>query len=238
MVVKIPFPKNASLSVSVGQKVKINDPFYASSEETEVEISVDKELGIKPKEIFQCIKVVIGDELKEGDLVAEKKKLLGRKKILSKDNARVSHIDHESGRIVLTTSTQSELSKSTFFTGEIKEIDEDKGQISIDIGPGTEYKATLNEDFGGEISCIDSIEFYSLDEESIKDRIILLHTVQSHFTTKLEALGAKGIVYVKGSFETELPSAKISAEDYEDMKSSKKSYIIFSTVSKSGFTYN
>lgn len=239
MVVKLQVPDNATILFKKGQKVKIGDRFYASQKEASSHIQLSKKLGVKAQDIFQYTKVIVGNSIKKGAIIAEKKKFIGKKRVASPYSGTVKHIDHISGDIIIQTSSKDSNKVKTFFTGEVRQIDNKKHLIELEIAKPLSISAKGTGDIGGEIYAFDEKDYFSFTAEDIKDRIILIHTVQSHIESKIEALGGAGIIYVSGKPDSSLPTIKCTKkEDFERLQSGKYAYVIFSTREKKAFAYN
>lgn len=238
MLVTLQLPKKAQAKVKPGQKVKVGDPFYSSLDEEEASISVVTTLGIKPADIFQYVTVVVGDTIKQGDVVAERKKFVGKKTTTSEVEGTVKHIDHAAGSIVVATYSSRGGTVQTFFTGEIKDVDTKALTVSVNVGKGVEIPAKGDVDCGGELAVFDEKEYFSITMEDVRDRIILTHTLQSHIETKLEALDAAGVIYVKGTPEGEIPCIKLSKkEDFDILAKGTQSHVVYSTHDNKLYAY-
>jgi hypothetical protein len=238
MVVKLRIPEKARILVEDGQKVKIGDPFYSTASEEELSISLVKELGIRAQDIFKFIKVVVGDSLHEGDILGERKKVIGKKTLTSPMSGTIKRIDHTSGSIVISTLTQSGSTIRTFFTGEIKSTSEGAGYIEVEIGKQKEFPGSGPEDCGGEWTTIESRNFFTYSSEDIKDRILLVDEVQSHIEAKIDALGGAGIIYVEGSQPTSIPGVQVNNETFEKIKEASCTYLLYSSEEQKIFGYN
>lgn len=239
MVIKLQVPQGTKIIVSKGQKVAHGEPFYSHHSEETHSIDVANELGIKPADIFAHVKGVVGDSVAEGATIAEKKKLLKKKKIQSPIAGTITKIDHDTGTVHISTLSKDGGTVPAFFTGEIKEIDSNDNLIHIEVGNTYSFDIQADRDSGGEIFVIDEIDYFQISEDEIKDRILVTDTVQSHIEAKAEALGACGLLYNKGDSSSSMPSAKIpKKEELEKLKKGKYTYVIFSTYEKKGFAYN
>lgn len=238
MIVKIDIPHDAHPLLKKGQKVKIGDPFYATTSEEDAIISFVKELGIKAQDIFRYTKIVIGDTINIGDIVGEKKKLLGKKTLVSNVAGKVKHIDYSTGNLVVSTASAHENTTSAFFAGEVTNISEEGTFIEVDIGKAHEYKASGKADCGGMLSKLSDKDFYSYSADEIVDKMILIHSLQSHIEAKTDALGASGILYVEGDTTDTIPTVKIDESVFEALTTSKDIYMLFTTHEGKLFGYN
>lgn len=229
MVVKLHIPENAQLLVTKGQKVKVHEPFYSLASDEDMIIPFAKQLGIKPKDIFKYAKVVVGDMLKEGDQLGERKKVIGTKKVQTENAGTVKHIDFNTGDITIAIPSAKGSEVATFFTGEIVDISDEEHSVSVEIGKADTYEATGMTDLGGTLGYISDKEFFTCGEEDVKDRIILLDTVQSHIETKIEALGAEGVIFTEGEAPSSMPSIKLAqSSDFEKLKAEEDKAVLFS----------
>lgn len=237
MEVTLHYPSDAELLVKKGKKVSPGEPFYSVQEHSETVVEIASKLRIKPQDIFQCVKVVVGQDVDKGLILAEKKQLLGSKKILCAYSGTVSHINHESGTIHIHAKTDGGCIFNTFFSGTITEIHSKKHTLTVDIGDAFSFDLqNVTDQAGGALSHIDASAMLTATSEEISDRIILIDSVQSHNLNKLEALDASGILYLDGTPETQLPSAQfVKKEDFSKLESGKYAFVLVTKVK--GYAY-
>src|SRR5207253_305148 len=106
-----------------------------------------------PSEIFITLKKVIGEPVKRGELVAEKKAFLKKQQYYSEYDGILKEIDHTSGSLLITVKSQQEETIYSFFKGIINELEDTK--VHVELGNGIKIQAIeIDNDFGGEISQI------------------------------------------------------------------------------------
>ncbi|OGK44536.1 hypothetical protein A2957_00690 [Candidatus Roizmanbacteria bacterium RIFCSPLOWO2_01_FULL_38_11] len=239
MTIKLQLPEDSFLIAKEG-KVLIGDPLYSQGQELTETVHLSEKLNIKPEKIFQHLRVVIGDEVKKGTILAEKRGLLGMSSASSEHEGKIAHIDHTSGTMTIATSTSKKKAIPSFFEGIIETFDSSKKLLTIEIGKAKPIELKEVSNNGGGKVCIlnPETDYFTLTEEQISGSIIVLDEPQLHFEPKLEALSIRGYAFLKGTPSTDLPYIKIkSIEDYGVLRSGKYSHIIFSSFEKKALLY-
>lgn len=238
MVVKLQIPESAEIHLTKGQKVTVHEPFYSQASHEDIVVPFARKLGIKPQDIFKHTKVVVGDQIKEGDVLGEKKRVIGTSKLTADSAGTVKRIDHLTGEIVISAISDRSRATPAFFSADVTDISEEDHTISVELGKTIEYDATGDIDCGGMLNYIPDKDFFLCGEEDVKDRIILLDTVQSHIETKIEALGAEGVIFVEGTPPTSIPSIQLkSASDFEKLKEADDKRVLFSHLDSKLYVY-
>jgi len=193
MEIKIKIPAEAKVLVKEEEKIEFNQDLFHTKAEKEIKINVCDQLKISPEKIFNYLKKFIDDAVKEGEIIAEKTTLIGKKKLKSPISGKIKAINHENGEIVIVAPLIEKTIQS-YFQGKVKKID--KKEIIVQIFEKKSYpiKKTSG-DFGGEV-------FYfhpnaPVDAEMVEKKIVIAESLTSIDQIKIETLGAAGIVTLK-----------------------------------------
>src|SRR3990167_9049048 len=89
--------------IKVGQEVDFTTPLIKKGAQEEKTIPISSALRISPSKIFLYLKKFVGDEIKQGELVAEKKTLFDKRQYLSEYDGTIKEIDHENGNLIVAT---------------------------------------------------------------------------------------------------------------------------------------
>ena len=230
MIITIPIPPHASLLCKVGDKVDLGSPFYQRKKTSDEIIEAAKKLDIKPEKIFKYTVRYVGENVNSGDVLAQKKGLLGSNKVTAKHSGILKEINHIEGTIVMSLEHEEESVVGCYFKGEIKEIT--ASTLRLVVGKGIEITASKSPQlFGGMV-----VYFSSPDKQEFSDasgKIVVSQTLSHYQTSKLEALGAKGFITL-ALIETQIPYAQIAHEaDYSKIISDRYSHcLIDDTYSK------
>lgn len=242
MVITITLPADAEILIKPGESVNFGDKLYQIARKNNLRVDIAKKLKIAPDKIFNFVIKVIGEEVKKGELLAQKKGFLTTKKVFSPVAATIREINHRTGEIILTTTDQS-AKKSVlgyaFFRGKVLTIDNDL--LKVDIEGGTPYPLrSVNNDGGGELFYfLDEAIYFTADENRIKDKIIVFNEAKPHIVVKCDALGCAGFLFASGEMESDQPSAILEKkEDFDKLVAQKLSYALFSKHDRSVIVYD
>ncbi len=247
MKIALTIPKDAKVKVLSGKSVSFGDPLFETKQTVEMRINVMNSLKIDNKDLFQSLNFLIGDPVKRGDILAQKKGYLKTRKVYSEYTGTVSEINHETGDVTITTTGQSDTAtedtsiQPAFFKGEIESIDEKMKKIIINISGGTEILLKdASADGGGELYYFsDESHYFTASEDELSERIIIVSDLKPHVVAKCEALGCNGFIYLKkgGDISTS-GGAVLDIASFNKLTSSKKKYILYSTSEKKAVVYD
>jgi hypothetical protein len=193
MDIKIPLPKQGKILVKEDQKINFNQPIFEASTERNIEVDIASSLKIHPSKIFTYLKKFIEDEVKENDVLAERKTFFGTKKAVSPQSGKIKEINHETGIVIISALIDKKTIYS-YFSGKVKTIE--KNTMIVSLTNAKEYPIkNASDDFGGE--CFFFLADVPIDAELIENKILVTKSINSLDQTKIEALGAKGIVTIK-----------------------------------------
>lgn len=239
MIITLTLPNNTHLIAKKGEIINFGDPLYEIESRKEIIINIADKLGIRPENIFRYMVKVIGDKVKKGELIAKKKDFIRSQKIFSDYDGIIREINHQRGEVVLAMDKNNQKIVQSHFKGTIEDIK--KNQLKIKIENGKEFDLKdINQDGGGEVFYFKKESlFFSITEEQIENKIIVLENLKSHIETKCEALDCAGFLFLGGKMISNLPSAKIkNIDDYRGICELEKKYVIFSKEDKIGIMYD
>lgn len=219
MAITLNYPAGAKLLIKSGQEVDFGEPFYKIEKKRKLQIDVSKKLGISPDRIFKSLKKFVGEEMKKGEIIAEKKSFLDHQKLISDFDAQLCEVNHKDGTITIDIKSEESLTKAVFFKGEVVEIT--KGEIKLKISNQKEFSireiTNLDEEqSGGEVYYY-LPEKKDVTEEEIDNRVIVVKKITAYNQVKFEALGAIGfLVQDDLPDKTDRPVAKLKG--VEDLK--------------------
>ncbi|OGK19049.1 hypothetical protein A2866_00390 [Candidatus Roizmanbacteria bacterium RIFCSPHIGHO2_01_FULL_39_8] len=195
MIISIPIPDDSACILKKNQSVDFQTPYIERKTHTDSSIAVSTELGIKPDAIFRYLKKFVGDQINKGDVLAEKKVLLGYRKITSEFSGTIKEINHYQGEIVLSITEDTKEKALSYFRGEVEEVT--RHHIKLSVKSAKEYelkRASAN--FGGEAVYVKN-QSTNLNAENTADKILVIESLSSYMASKAEALGIKGMITFK-----------------------------------------
>lgn len=231
-------PDNATIVVKTGTVVGCSSPLYEINKSIPTVVPVSELLHCKPEDIFHVLVHVIGDSVKEHDVIAQKKGVIGKKKVYAPVAGVIDSIDHNNGTITLNTNQKESEVKLAQVEGIIKQIDTVKNTILITIVKGIEFDVNeISGEGGGEISLI-SHDFETIDISMVHDKIVLIKTIFPALASKFDALGAIGIVYESGNHTADIPYVQLKhLDDFIKLESLKNKKMYFITHKKKILVY-
>lgn len=237
MKVPVKVPINKKLLVKAGQKVDFTTPFFEKTKSSMVELEIAKTLDFPPDKIFRFLKKVIGDSIKAGDLLAEKKGILSTKQFNSNITGIIREINHLNGNLVIELDGNESSVELCFFAGEIDNIEEEIVTLNVE----KVFKADTAP-FMGDLGA--KIHYHvsptqPISEEDVADRFIFISNISPLDHAKIEALGAKAyITNIQKSFKTKISQLILqNVDDYELILKEQFPFCISSPDLKSIFFY-
>lgn len=181
-------------------KVSVNDKLtpetvIAEKKSGKTEIINLSSFGIDSKNLQKSLKKNIGDNVKEGDIIAIKpgKLGVGGKKIVSKYFGTITKIDEKSGEIFIRNSVD-EVSEKIFspVVGIVDFCNNEKIVIKTDRETII-ADDSLGKKGEGEIYYIEDLDFNKLTID-ISDNVVLVKKLDKTSLFKIIGLGANGII--------------------------------------------
>ncbi len=211
MLTEIPYDGDRALAIKTGMAVDFNTPLYKGSTKREERIEVASLLAIHPQTIFTHLKKNVGDTVKKGELLAEKKSFFGQKHIVSDLDGVITEVDHIEGIVLLETQSD-EFVETCWFTGTIQAIT--KTHISLKVGSHQTVEVKhIERDFGGSVWLM-----HSHTDNAPASPVALAEKFTTYDIAKLEALGGTGFIATYAfTGETILPHTEFKLKNgYED----------------------
>src|SRR3989338_9703771 len=138
MLINIPIPEDASCILKKNQSVDFDTPYIERKTLSSASIPVSSQLGIKPESIFRYLKKFVGDQIIKGDTLAEKKTVIGNRKVVSEFAGKIKEINHYQGEIILSVSEDRKEKTLAYFKGDVEEITH--SHVKIKVGEGKEFE--------------------------------------------------------------------------------------------------
>src|SRR3989344_7443649 len=126
MNITVSIPDGVKCLLKTGQKVEFSTPFLENKVINDITIPVAKKLNIASDKIFNYLKKFVGDSIGNNEIIAEKKGLIGRSKIISNSPGIIKEINHYTGEIIVSYPTSQKDQLLAFFKGEVSGIDKKK----------------------------------------------------------------------------------------------------------------
>lgn len=210
MDIFISFSGDDKCILTKGQSVDFTTPFLAKKAVQDVKISISRKLQIAPDKIFKYLKKFVGDDVKKGELLAEKKSFLSTKKVKSEVAGRVKEINHFEGNLVISQ-IESELQQvPAYFKGEVSEILNNGIKLKAKDVKSFELKSATKT-IGGECIYIKGRGSTSgVNVDFSADKILVIGSISPYLQRKAEALGIKALITSKSnSIDPHVPQAQI-----------------------------
>jgi hypothetical protein len=205
--------------------------------EAEVVVEVADTLGIEAKAIFKHLKADLGEFLKEGQVLAEKKGLFGGQKVLAPKDAEVRGINHEDGTVTLAVNETTDVP----FGLKAKFVKKEKGgNLLFEAARGVEIpvQTSLDTNFGGQCSYISSSGDVTID--NCERKIIVSEGIDLMDQAKMAALGPMAVVSYEASYH-DLAVPLLLLEDKSDWQSlfaKKYHFCLYLQGGKTVYFYN
>lgn len=215
------------LLIKQGQDVDFATLLSKKGSEEQKIIPLSVLLKIPPEKIFLYLKKFVGEEVTRGELLAEKKSVLGKKQYLSEYEGLIKEIDHEKGNLVLTIQAETKQVLNAYFKGKIE--DTKKNEITLIVKDMKRFELKeATTDFGGEVFFIDESSLGTVMPELVKNKVILVESIKPYNQSKLEVMGVIGFVSIQGlSDTTPPPFARIkNLDDWDQIKKLKLPYCL------------
>jgi hypothetical protein len=202
VLLPITVPHGFEIHVTVGDAVKVGTVLAKQTSQTGSAIPLSDALQIPPRRVAKYLKVKPGDSIATGDVLAEKKSLLSRQKVLSEVSGTVIGFERDNGQLfikpegVADTNTENLISP---IVGSVTVCNND--QIVIE----TEKDILLGSDGIGTSSEGQVITLKEQNGESggsmlvalnatIIDNILLVEESDRDVLLKAIGMGVKGII--------------------------------------------
>ncbi|HLD27209.1 MAG TPA: hypothetical protein VJB63_04630 [Patescibacteria group bacterium] len=237
MLITMSLPKNAELLAEKGKKITYHDPLYRMHNGSDHIIDIGQKLSISPKHIFNYMIKMVGEKVRKNEIIAHRKNTFSVKNVHADTDGVIQKIDHLSGHITIHIDKDENHIVQSFFTGTIQEKENNTLTIYLEKGQRIEL-VDITHDSGGKIFYFtDESLYFNINEEGIKNRIVIIEYLSPHIQIKCEALGARGFGYVEKKGQIVLPHMVFKKDDYIKMLQSRQTFIICSAFEKSAILY-
>lgn len=224
--------------IKSGQDIDFTSPLVKKGSQEEKVIPLSQALKINPSKIFLYLKKFVGDDIKQGELIAEKKSLLDKKQYLSEYDGVIKEIDHEKGDLVVTTNKETSQIVYSYFKGKIHEVK--KGEVTLDVKESKKFSAKeVTADFGGPVLFIKEEELVAISPDDVRGKVVFSEGLKSYNQSKLEVMGVVGFVSNHSITDpTPPPFAKIKeAVDWEQLNKVKLPYCLIDKKTSTIYFY-
>lgn len=206
-------PKNSEILVSVGSEISEGETLaktYVSK--NTLSFPLASILKVKPDNIFRFMLKKVGEYVKNGDLIAQKKGFLGifKKKFHSPVDGTIDSIDAATGDLIIKLAAQEYPFKSDV-NGRVVEVSNDLVSVefkAMEISAETSYNGKK----------VGKLSFKALEGEMEGEILAVKEEVGRDFLFKASAMGALAIICpdemkdVIGTFDFEKKLKVLSKE--------------------------
>src|SRR3989344_5524482 len=215
MNIIVSIPDGVKCLLKTGQKVEFSTPYLENKVVNDITIPVAIKLNIASDKIFSYLKKFVGDSIEKNEIIAEKKGLIGKSKIISNSTGVIKEINHYSGEIIVSSPTSQKDQVLAFFQGEVSGID--KKQVKLEVQDAHEFICKqISADFGGETFYLKNAA-ESMFAPQMSNKILVIESVTPYLLTKAEALGIEGFVSLKSPLQ-DSTIAKAQIRNIDDFK--------------------
>jgi len=197
-------------SIKNGDQVVVGQVIASKTDSDEEKINVPKELAIARNKVKKVLKKSPGDEVKEGDIIAQKKSFLGQTVTLrSRVSGTVTRYERDSGNLVIKTGVSSEPDNLISPVDGIVSLCDNK-QIVIDTEKNVLIaEKVVGEKGQGEILLLKTDDPYHLNTQAI-GKIVVGGNLTREMLLKGIGIGVIGLI-----------GSKISDEDLDYLTEKK-----------------
>lgn len=234
MMPNISIPHNARLKVNLGDKLNFGDPLFEIVDEEIVNIDIAKKINVKPERMFRHLTHLVGDTVGKGVVIAKKTTFFSSNEFVCEYSGILQSINHQDGSIDIKIQKSNKKIINSFFKGTIEKID--KYKIQIDVENATKQEIDeISFDFGGPIFRFENEnQYFSMNEDEIKNHVIIMKEMKTNILAKLKTLQAAGYIFERGEINLDCPYAKI--DDVAKIAANKK-HCLISNLDKAIYLY-
>lgn len=224
MILSIPIPERGKPLIKAGQQVGFETPLFEEKVRKETRIAISQKIEVQPSKIFHHLKHLVGDTIKKGDLIAEKKSLFSSKSYKSEFDGILKEVNHTDGTILIEVDTSDDVVIKAYFQGEVAELG--KGEVQLKVNHAKEYELKEAIDVFGGKACFLKSEDEIIEEEMIEGHVVIAESISGYAQMKLEALGAAGFATLRTlSEQTDVPHVLFKQiDDFHDAVKHKMPY--------------
>lgn len=235
MLPTISIPHNARLKVNLGDKLDFGNPLFEIIDEEIVNIDIARKIDVKPERMFRHLTHLVGDVIEKGVVIAKKTTFFSSNEFVCEYSGILQSINHQDGSIDIKIQRSSKKAINSFFKGTIEKIDKYKIQIEIEKNSHKQEVDEISFDFGGPIFRFENeTQYFSMNEDEIKNHVIVMKEMKSNILAKLKTLQAAGYIFEKSEIDPSCPYAKI--DDVGKIATNKK-HCLISNLDKAIYLY-
>ena len=227
------------LQLNPGQAVDFDTPLVKTVTKELIRLQVAQDLGIPNDKIFMHVSKIVGDNVESNEILATKKSTFGSKQISSPKSGVITQIDHETGSLLIETSSESLGVTKCFFKGVVKEIK--NSDITLEVKSSDKYKLKdVVGDFGGEVIYQNEQHLEDLTGDDLKNKVIFTESIKPGEAVRVDVLGANGIVTCEDIKEKEgVLSAEVEDKNsWKDIAATKHTYCIVDKKNATMYLYD
>lgn len=205
--ITLPISHQAKILLEVGDHITSKTILAKLGESSEGEtIHLAKLLGVANDKISHYLKKNIGEDIEEGEVIAQKKGLFSHSVVRSPIKAKLAQLDLSKGSInLLKYSKEKKADLVSPIEGKVVTIG--KSAIEIEINNHL-FKGVKGEgqDAVGDLCYLKGENLGISDSQNdVEEAIVLVKSMQEATIVKFSVIGAKGAVIVKVNGEPSLP---------------------------------
>lgn len=220
-LVHFPFPgRDIKLKVKVGDKINSETVLAEFPQASKLQIiPIAKIFAINGEKIPKYLKKNIGEIVKKGEVIAEKRQVFSQLLLKSPVEAKLKEIDLKKGTLTLEVSTDENEKMICPIPGRIKNISSNFIELEID---GEVYSAIggSGKNVRGCIKYIQGERIGILDvTEEVGENILLCENISGELVAKLEVVGVLGLITCnKFARDIEIPYLYVSSDVFGKIK--------------------
>ncbi len=226
MKVPVKIPQSSEMLIEAGQRVDFTTPLLKRRGKKTIQIPIAEIMRFSPDKIFLKLKKTIGDRITQGDLLAEDKSMFGSKRYLSQIDGILKEINHVEGSLIVEQNSEDSDMLHCFFTGEVEAIYD--GYLDLKVKNAHKAETAEPIDYiGAELFYNSNDGSSMIVEDDINGKCIVTEDLNPMDHSKIEALGALGIISVR-----KIPSMALTQiilhkpEDFETILSKRYPFVI------------
>lgn len=227
------------LQLTEGQTVDFNTPLIRTVTKEFIKIQIAQELGIPNDKIFMHVSKIVGDTVDANEILATKKTTFSSRQISSPKSGTISQIDHETGSLLIETTSENAGVVKCYFKGVIKDLK--NSRITLEVKSSDRYSLKdVVGDFGGEVIYIDELHLTDLNADDLINKVIITESIKPGEAVRLDVLGAKGIITKEDFVEKEgVETAELSDKDaWKDVSTTKHTHCIVDKKNATMYLYD
>lgn len=211
--VRIPINSDTKLKISIGSVIHANTDFGESSGAQQLEeLCLSEILHIKPKTVSRYLKISIGGEVSQGEILAEKKTFLSSYVLKSPYNGILKELDLKKGTLLISSVPSGKKALTIPVDGKV--VGKTSSHMVVEVN-GTVYEGVKGQgkEADGKLLYFPHPVLGTLDRiDDAADAVIACGEVSRDAVVKLEVIGVKGLIVGKNPGQIELPFIQVAEE--------------------------